>query len=31
MKWNELKAIAIKNGFEFVRNGKKHDIYIETS
>lgn len=27
MKWSEIKRLAIENGFEFVRNGKKHDIY----
>ena len=27
MNWNEMKKKAIENGFEFVRSGKKHDIY----
>ena len=27
MNWNELLKIATANGFEFVRHGKKHDIY----
>ena len=27
MNWNEMKKKAIENGFEFVRYGKKHDIY----
>ena len=27
MNWNELKRLAIKNGFKFVEHGKKHDIY----
>ena len=28
MKWNELKAIATKKGWFFVRYGKKHDVYL---
>lgn len=28
MKWDELKRIAIKHGFEFYRELKGHDIYI---
>jgi predicted RNA binding protein YcfA (HicA-like mRNA interferase family) len=27
MKWNELRRIAEKNGWYFVRTGGNHDIY----
>ncbi len=27
MKWNELKRIAEEHGFQFLRHGKKHDLY----
>lgn len=27
MKWNELKRLAVENGFELLRHGKKHDVY----
>ena len=26
-KWNELKRLAVKNGWEFYRSGSRHDIY----
>lgn len=28
MKWNELKKIAIENGFKFYKSLKGHDLYI---
>lgn len=28
MNWNEMKRLAISKGYEFVRHGKKHDIYM---
>ncbi|MBQ7212798.1 MAG: type II toxin-antitoxin system HicA family toxin [Muribaculaceae bacterium] len=27
MNWSELKTKAIEHGFEFVKHGKKHDVY----
>jgi predicted RNA binding protein YcfA (HicA-like mRNA interferase family) len=27
MKWNEIKRLAIKNGFKFVKSGGRHDEY----
>lgn len=27
MKWNELRKIAERNGWQLHRNGKKHDQY----
>lgn len=29
MNWNEMKRIAVKHGFSFLRSGKKHDIYYK--
>lgn len=28
MNWNELRKIAEKKGFVFVKHGKKHDLYM---
>ena len=28
MKWNELKKIAIKNGFKFHKSLNGHDLYL---
>ncbi len=27
MNWNELRKLAVKNGFRLVQHGKKHDEY----
>ena len=27
MNWNEMKRLAVKNGFRLLAHGKKHDIY----
>lgn len=31
MNWNELRREAERHGYVFVRNGKKHDIYINSN
>ncbi len=27
MNWNELRKLAVKNGFRLIQHGKKHDEY----
>lgn len=28
MNWNEMKKKALENGFEFLKHGSRHDLYI---
>lgn len=28
MNWNEMKRKAVANGFEFLKSGSRHDIYV---
>lgn len=28
MNWNEMRKKAVENGFEFLKHGKKHDLYV---
>jgi predicted RNA binding protein YcfA (HicA-like mRNA interferase family) len=27
MNWNEMRRLVISSGYEFVKHGKRHDIY----
>lgn len=29
MIWKEVERLAVKNGWQFVRHGSRHDIYIK--
>lgn len=28
MNWNEMRKRAVENGFEFLKHGSRHDIYV---
>ena len=28
MNWNEMKKKAVENGFELLKHGGRHDIYV---
>ena len=29
MNWNEMRKKAVENGFELLKHGSKHDIYVK--
>lgn len=31
MTWTEMKKKAVENGFEFLKHGSRHDIYVNRS
>ena len=30
MTWNELKRVAVKNGWQLFRHGASHDVYVKS-